>query len=225
MVVQRKNLEKLPPATLEAASVPPCRYTKNTERLQAVVRMAEHCGAEAAHACQVTRLALKLFDQMVPLHGFSGTEHFLLQCAAMLHDIGVATDPLNHHKTAMRLILDDTELPLKKRERRIVATIARYHRKALPGMNHKPYAALSDGDRYRVRTLAGLLRVADGLDRTHTHVVRDLTAHINHGEVIIRCDTGGDEAEEEVWAAKKKGRLFEDVFNRKLTVLTGSDAR
>lgn len=225
MVVQGKNLEELAAATLETGDVPPCRYRKNTERLQAVIQMAEQCGTEAAHACQVTRLALKLFDQTVPLHGFSGTEHFLLQCAAMLHDIAVATDPLNHHKTSMQLILDDKNLPLKKRERRIVAAIARYHRKALPSMNHKPYAALSDGDRTRVRTLAGILRVADGLDRTHTGVVRDLSAHINHGEVIIRCDTAGDDAEEEVRAAEKKGRLFEEVFNRKLTVLTGGAAR
>ena len=42
--------------------------------------------------------------------------------------------------------------------------IARYHRKSEPKQSHPPFAALSSGDQRLVRSLAGVLRVAIGLD-------------------------------------------------------------
>ncbi len=45
--------------------------------------------------------------------------------------------------------------------------MARYHRKSEPKAKHPEFAALADDDQHLVRCLAGLLRVAIGLDRSH----------------------------------------------------------
>ena len=56
---------------------------------------------------------------------------------------------------------------LTDHEIEMIAQIARYHRKSEPKQSHPPFAALSAGDQRLVRSLAGVLRVAIGLDRRH----------------------------------------------------------
>jgi len=65
-----------------------------------------------------------------------------------------------------------------------------------------------------VRILAALLRVADGLDRTHFSVVRTLDVRLG-ATVTITLHVTGD-AELETWAAAGRADLFERVFRRRL---------
>jgi exopolyphosphatase/guanosine-5'-triphosphate,3'-diphosphate pyrophosphatase len=65
-----------------------------------------------------------------------------------------------------------------------------------------------------VRILSALLRVADGLDRTHFSVVRTLDVRLG-ATVTITAQVTGD-AELETWAAAGRADLFERVFRRRL---------
>jgi exopolyphosphatase/guanosine-5'-triphosphate,3'-diphosphate pyrophosphatase len=133
----------------------------------------------------------------------------------LLHDIGWLEGRKRHHKTALRLIMEAKSLPLSKRERRLVGAIARYHRKALPDEGHEEFAALDAADRRRLCLLAGILRVADGLDRSHLSLIRDLHCDVDGRCVRLRCRAAGD-AEPERWAAAKKADLFQTAFERSL---------
>ena len=148
-------------------------------RLAAVRRFAAACHSEDGHAEQVTRLAEMLFDGTHALHGLDAGARFWLTCAGLLHDIGWVDGQKGHHKTVMAMILSDATLPLSHEERAIVALVARYHRKALPKPTHGVYAALPAVSRDVVRSLAALLRVADGLDRSHTDAVSGLTVQLD----------------------------------------------
>jgi len=185
------------------------------DALAAAWAIVRRTGAEQAHTRRVERLSLRLFDELGELHGLGDEPRFYLQLAAVLHDIGVPASARGHHKAALRMILADRTIPLDDRSRGIVASVARYHRKALPAQRHAHFAELTSGDREVVRRLAALLRVGDGLDRTHTDTVRDLTCTIGEREVVVRCEASG-EAAAEFQAAGKKGDLFEQVFARKL---------
>ncbi len=186
-------------------------------RLEAVLATAETYHYEAAHARQVTRLALRLFDETRPMHRLDAEARFLLRCGALLHDIGWIEGQKGHHKTSLRLILETDRLPFDARERRVIASIARYHRGALPKDKHEHFAALSPVDQWRVSILAGLLRVADGLDCTHRSVVVDLACKITPENTIVRCTTRGN-AEPEREQALDKGDLWERVFRRRLLI-------
>jgi len=172
---------------------------------------------EVGHRRQVTRLALRLFDELHHEHGYGENERLLLHCAGRLHDIGVTVDAEKHHKAAQRMILEDDLPPFTEREQTMIALIARYHRKALPSPKHEVYAGLPPEDQQRVRRLAALLRVADGLDRTHTDAVRDLRCTVTPEEIRLTILAGGP-AETERALAIEKGDLLEDVFEKRLVV-------
>ncbi len=189
------------------------------ERVKAaVLELAQQCQYEVEHAQHVTRLALRLFDGLQPQHGLGTPERLWLEWGALLHDIGWIEGRQRHHKTSLRLILESALLALSPRERLLVAAVARYHRRALPSNKHKHFAALDAADKQRVRVLAGILRVADGLDRTHRSLVEDLSCDVAPEQIVVRCITNGDTAEE-YRAARDKGRLFEAVFQCQLEVV------
>ena len=181
--------------------------------LDAVLALARRCDYERQHTHQVTTLALQIFDELATLHEMGSEERFWLECGALLHDIGWTEGPQGHHKTALRLILAEPGLPFTLRQRHIVALIARYHRKALPSEQHKYFPDLNPEDRHRVRMLAGILRVADGLDRSHANLIRKVACKVTDSSITFRCDADGP-AQFEVEAATKKADLLEGVFAR-----------
>ena len=185
--------------------------------LKSVLALADQCGYDREHTHQVTRVALKLFDDLKSLHRMGPQERFSLQCGALLHDIGWCEGQKGHHKTAMRIILAADGLRLNDRRRAMVAQIARYHRKAPPKAGHAAYQALSAADRRRVDVLAGILRVADGLDRSHESLVGEVVCKVTAKAVTLCCRTTA-EATLERLAATKKADLFEAALGRKLVL-------
>lgn len=185
----------------------------NKKRLDAIRRFAAACHSEQEHSEQVTRLAESLFDALRPLHRLDDSSRFLLTCAGLLHDIGWASGQQGHHKISMQRILDDTTLPLSQEERTTVALVARYHRKSLPDLSQPVYGGLTETRRSVIDQLAALLRMADGLDRSHTNAVTSLSVIIKNTQVEIRCETRGD-ADDELQFGKAKADLFERVFDR-----------
>ena len=127
------------------------------------------------HVTQVTRCALILFDLFQNRLKLHTDDRVLLEAAALMHDIGQKESFSGHHKIAQRFILDSAlfkEFP--KQDKQIVACVARYHRKGMPKSEHPVYCDLDESGQSIVRRLAALLRVADGLDRTHDSSVQDI---------------------------------------------------
>jgi exopolyphosphatase/guanosine-5'-triphosphate,3'-diphosphate pyrophosphatase len=167
---------------------------------------------------QVARLSAQLFDAAQELHGLGPAERDLLICAALLHDIGFAVAERGHHKYSMHVILKADIPALTRDERLIVANVARYHRKALPKLDHPRFAELRPAGRKIVRALAALLRVADGLDRVHENAVAGLSLRLptpNTAELTI---TGPGHLDEATAGALRKADLFEKTFGRRLQV-------
>ncbi|MBI3946925.1 MAG: HD domain-containing protein [Armatimonadetes bacterium] len=201
-----------------APAVPSHPEAEEARLLSAARQLAESCGYEAGHTHQVTRLALALFDALRPLHRLGRKERLWLHCGALLHDIGWIDGQQAHHKTALRTILKTPALPFDSRQRFLVGAIARYHRKALPNAKkHAHFAALRPADRQCVRWLAALLRVADGLDRTHQDVVEEIACEVTPQRITLHCRVRlPADVEREV--ALAKGKLLEQVAGRELVV-------
>jgi exopolyphosphatase/guanosine-5'-triphosphate,3'-diphosphate pyrophosphatase len=183
----------------------------------ACVTLGRSHGFEEEHCRQDAWLAVRLFDLTSDLHRLGDEYRDLLYYAGLLHDIGYAEGYEQHHKTAYRLIRQ-ADLPgLTDRERQIVANVARYHRGARPSLTHKGFAALVPEDREIVEKLAALLRLADGLDRSHTAAVRNVGLQYSDDQAIVWVDCPGG-CSDEIWAVEKKGRFFGDVFGVHLAV-------
>jgi exopolyphosphatase/guanosine-5'-triphosphate,3'-diphosphate pyrophosphatase len=143
---------------------------------------------EPSHSDHVTRLALELFDGLASWHRLRPRDRELLEAAALLHDIGWSQCPDGraHHKASARMITEHTWENLSAKEVPVVAQIARYHRKALPGSSHDAFQELPRIDRQRVTVLGGILRIADALDRTHRRRVKGVEVTVSPEELVVR---------------------------------------
>ncbi|MEZ0264483.1 MAG: HD domain-containing protein, partial [Phycisphaerae bacterium] len=186
-------------------------------RRRSVLELAKRCNWEQPHAEHVTALTLSLFDHLAPLHGLGPKERELIEFGALLHDIGWHIAGKGHHKHSMYLILHGNLKGLSEEEVRIVANVARYHRKSPPSPDQAEYQSLPARAKKIVRVGAGLLRVADGLDRSHNAVVSAVRTRTTGDTVSLALESRGDPALE-IWGAKRKRDLFEDVFGRKLQI-------
>jgi len=182
--------------------------------LNAVREFARRYNHDVGHAEQVASLCAKIFDDLAPLHRLGERERDLLVAAAIAHDIGWCEGRQKHHKRAYSLIVADPPEGMTQSEAAIVANIARYHRRALPGLAHEGYASLSRVDRDTVRKLAAIIRVADGLDISHRSLVKPAGCGVSSSEVAI--DVECPECVDEIQAATKKSDLFREVFGREI---------
>jgi len=67
-----------------------------------------------------------------------------------------------------------------------------------------------------VRALAAILRVADGLDRTHMQQVEDVAIVIERGAAVARIIAPTEPAVD-IWGAARKSRLFARTFGLPLS--------
>jgi exopolyphosphatase/guanosine-5'-triphosphate,3'-diphosphate pyrophosphatase len=185
-------------------------------RRRSVLGLARRCNWEQPHSEHVTKLCLQLFDQLRPLHKMGEKERELIEFGALLHDIGWHIAGKKHHHHSLYLILHGNLKGFDKQEVEIIANIARYHRKAHPDMEHEAYQGLPARGKQIVNIGAALLRIADGLDRSHNAVVSSVRCTIGRDEVKVRLESRGDPALE-IWAARRKRELFEEVFKRSIT--------
>ena len=187
------------------------------ERLSSVIHLAETCNYDVDHTHRVTQLALRLFDELTSVHNLGIRERNWLEYAALLHDIGWIEGQKNHHKVALRIILTTPMLPFDSKERLIIGSIARYHRRALPSLNHDHFATLNPEEQQIVQVLASLLRLADGMDLTLQNRFRELTCKVTKRRIVVNISVQKILPKEDL-PFNKKGDLFELVFQRKLVL-------
>jgi exopolyphosphatase/guanosine-5'-triphosphate,3'-diphosphate pyrophosphatase len=184
-------------------------------RRAAVANLARRCNSDEAHTAHVARLALRLFDETQSLHELGPEDREMLEFASMLHDIGQHVSRSGHHRHAAYLVENAQLRGFEPSEVAFLATLVRHHRRGDPKPSEPRFAALSADDRVRVRKLAALLRVADGLDRGRRGVVDDVRADVGADLVILRLRVHGD-AELALWGARRRRDLFEQVFGREI---------
>lgn len=187
-------------------------------RNDSVVHLAKSLSYEEEHARQVARLALLLFDQTRKIHRMGSREREFLEAAAILHEVGLFISHSQHHHHSYYLIRNSELLGYTENEKEIIANIARYHRKAPPKTKHEGFNRLSSEDQRLVTKVASLLRIADGLDRSHTSAVDSLASRIDARKLTIRLKpANGQSLDMEMWGAERKKDLFEEVFKTAVT--------
>ncbi|MFN3345103.1 MAG: Ppx/GppA phosphatase family protein [Chloroherpetonaceae bacterium] len=192
-------------------------------RRRSVIELARRCYWDEARSIHIANLVLQLFDELQPLHGLTVHERELLEYATLLHNIGYFISPSGHHKHSQYIILNGELRGFSNDEIQIIAHIARYHRKSPPKPEHETFQALSSKHKQVVRYCAAMLRIANALDRTHRQNVRGVKAKISAKKIELRLTIMSD-AEIEMWAVSRAKDMFEDVFERTLSVSVESVA-
>lgn len=189
-------------------------------KARSVRDFAAGCRYDRRHCYHVAGLAMQLFDQLAahpaaPIGPWrSEDSRSLLEGAAILHDCGYHINYARHHLHSHHLIVHSDMPGFSRREIEVVAAVARYHRGAAPKPRHEAFATLSREDKDLVLALSAVLRIADGLDRTHMQRVRAVVLEHAPSEpapwvIHVVADT---DPVVDIWGAERKSDVFAGVF-------------
>ncbi|NVN99670.1 MAG: Ppx/GppA family phosphatase [Geobacteraceae bacterium] len=182
---------------------------------ESVISFAESCHFDRNHALQVAKLSMEIFRSVARPYSLGEKERRILEAAAILHDVGYFINYSSHHKHSYHLIRHGDLFGFTPRERELIANVARYHRKSMPKKKHETYMRLTAPDRLIVSRLGGILRLADGLDRSRTGMVSIAESTFSPSRLTLRFSGNGD-LSVEIYGATYKSDLFETAFGLKL---------
>ena len=193
-------------------------------RRRSIDRLGALVVAEQAHARHVADLALTLFDQAraLGLHDAGPDERELFEYGALLHDIGVFVAHTAHHRHSHYLIRNSELAGFTDEEIQFIANLAYFHRKSAPKKRHAHFQALGRDPQRHVRHLSALLRLAEGMDRSHLGVVRDITLTLETSDgapthAVLTLFAIGD-AHLETWYISGEKAVFAETFGISLEV-------
>ena len=190
-------------------------------RRRSVLRLARQMDEDYGHSEHVARLALELFDATAGRHGLGDDSREVLEAAALLANVGLFVSHAGHHKHSYYVIRNSELLTgFTDREIELIAQVARYHRKSAPRKKHPEFAELQRDDQRRVRVLAGILRVAVGLDRNHGRRVTGVRVADDAGRLVIGAvPAPGQDVSLELYAAGTRSDLLADALDVPVTVV------
>lgn len=186
-------------------------------RRRSVMELVHKCDWHEQHSKHVAKLALQLFDNFRDELELEDVDRELLEYACYMHDIGYHISHRKHHKHALYIIRNADLKGFKENEIEIMANVSRYHRRSTPKKRHTHYHKLDKEEKERIRKLSAIIRIADGLDRSHYQNVLGMTIEKEMEEVIIRIKTESD-PQLEIWGAMRKNALFEEVTGKTLKI-------
>ncbi len=185
--------------------------------LAGVRQFAAACAVDQIHPQHVTRLALQIFDQLAGPLQLAADERLLLEAAGLLHEVGYLINYERHHQHSYHLIMHGNLRGLSPRQRELIANIARYHRRSPPKRKHENFARLSLAEQDTIRRLSAILRLASGLDRTHTQNVKGVRCR-RRQDVVTLTVLAEHKPDVDLESAREEARVFEKAFGVQLRV-------
>jgi exopolyphosphatase/guanosine-5'-triphosphate,3'-diphosphate pyrophosphatase len=185
---------------------------------ESALRLGKKYQFDAGHATLTAKLAKQLFDQSSPLHNMGDEERLLLEVGALLHDIGHFINTIDHDKHGYYILKANRLIGLNEHQQEMVASLVRYHRKSFPTIEDPIFKALPQKDRITVSKLSALMRLADGMDVSHTYHVANTTLVEKKKCWQLSLQGRGDLMLEK-WALDKRRTLFEEIFGVRLEIM------
>jgi exopolyphosphatase/guanosine-5'-triphosphate,3'-diphosphate pyrophosphatase len=187
-------------------------------RKHSVKALAQKFEGSNEHGQTVAKLAGQIFDATVEELELPPAAREILEYAALLHDIGHTIDHDRHNRHSYYLIKNADLFGFTPDEIESIAQVARGHRKQGAKVDTPDLYALPEDKRRMVRALAAILRVADGLDRTHFGVVKNV--HLSHapGKLYLDVDSGSERADLELWSGERRIDLLAKLLGRRVVL-------
>lgn len=182
--------------------------TRSDGALACSRRLGSDNQTDGDHGERVRAFAVQIFDKTKKLHGIPGKRRLLLECAALLHELGYRFNAQNASQTTYDLVRQAYLFGLNEEETRLVAEIARcgdFHQAlASPGF-------LSGKQRLLTDKLAAILILADALDESRRGKITELKVRLEDSRLVVTA-RGREDLLLEKWAFGECVPYFEEVF-------------
>ncbi|MCR4990214.1 MAG: HD domain-containing protein [Lachnospiraceae bacterium] len=160
-------------------------------------------------------IACRIFDATKEVHGMGAREKLLLRLAAMLHDCGKYISMQNLAECSYGIIMSTEIIGISHKERTIVANTVKYNQ--LPFEYYEElssHESIERKDHMKIAKLTAILRLANGLDRSHKMKFKDVEVEAKNGMLNITVSTDEDIALEKGLFGNRAA-FFEEVYNLK----------
>ena len=159
------------------------------------------------------KIALTIFDSMKRVHGLDKRERLLLQLATLLHDCGKYISMVNLGECSYSIIMATEIIGLSHVEREIVANVVKYNHMDFKYYEEVGRGGTLDKDSYlKIAKLTAILRVANGLDRSHKQKFKDVKTVLRENVLYITVETNEDITLEK-GMFKDRADFFEEVYS------------
>lgn len=169
------------------------------------------------------KIALTIYDSMKKVHGLGKRERLLLQIATILHDCGKYISLVNVGECSYNIIMSTEIIGLSHMEREIVANVVKYNH-----MDFNYYGVTGqdinlDKEAYlKIAKLTAILKISNGLDRSHKQKFKDVKTLLQGEELIITIDTPVDITLEK-GLFYRRADFFEEVYSVKPVIRQKND--
>lgn len=160
-------------------------------------------------------LTLSIFDSMKKIHGLGRRERLYLQLAAILHDCGKYISLVNLGECSYNIIMSTEIIGLSHAEREIVADIVKFNHEEFVYFDRLSRESSIEKEAYLIMAkLTAILRIANGLDRSHKQKFRDVKIVLKDRELVFTVDTREDISLEKGLFGFR-AEFFEEVYSLK----------
>ncbi len=160
------------------------------------------------------KIALTIFDSMKKVHGLGQRDRLLLRLATLLHDCGKYISMTNLGECSYSIIMATEIIGLSHMEREIVANVVKFNHEEFEYYDVSKASTLDQESYLRIAKLTAILRVANGLDRSHKQKFKDVKAILKDDVLTITVDTKEDITLEKGMFSHRAD-FFEEVYSVK----------
>ncbi len=160
------------------------------------------------------KIALTIFDSMKKVHGLGQRDRLLLRLATLLHDCGKYISMTNLGECSYSIIMATEIIGLSHMEREIVANVVKFNHEEFEYYDVSKASTLDQESYLRIAKLTAILRVANGLDRSHKQKFKDVKTILKDDVLTITVDTKEDITLEK-GMFNHRADFFEEVYSVK----------
>ena len=158
-------------------------------------------------------IALTIFDSMKRIHGLGNRERLLLSLATILHDCGKYISMANLGECSYNIILYTEIIGLSHIEREMVANVVKYNHLKFTYYDVVTNSSKLDKKAYlTIAKLTAILKLANGLDRSHKQKFKDIKIALKNHDLNITVNTNEDITLEK-GMLQERADFFEEVFS------------
>lgn len=158
-------------------------------------------------------LTMVLFEATKKLHGLGKREQLLLRIAAILHDCGKYISMASLGECSYQIIMATEIIGLSHLEREIIANVVKFNHEEFIYYEELSRDSSLDMPAYlKMAKLTAILRLANGMDRSHKQKFKNIKAQLRENELVLTADTGEDITLEK-GLFTNRAQFFEEVFN------------
>ncbi len=158
-------------------------------------------------------IALTIFDSMKKIHGLGKRERLLLSLATILHDCGKYISMSNLGECSYNIILYTEIIGVSHIEREMVANVVKYNHLKFGYYDIVAQSSKLDKQNYlTIAKLTAILKLANGLDRSHKQKFKDIKVALKDHDLVISVNTNEDITLEKGMLGNRAD-FFEEVFS------------